>query len=381
MLSDPAFPELIPDSQNMFRAVEFGLARPETWQAAAELILELRYFIDHSGDWRPWQKLLQKALARCGAEEVTLNIHLLDHSGHLYRRDRDWESSLAAHREEERLARELGRKDLLAQAHYNMATLYWRQREYETAANYSESALAGFGEVGATERQMGGALTNAGLIDYGRGNYAAAVEAHSQAAAHFRNTDFVVLLARSLINLALAQEAAGEIEGAMTSYLEARLILQQTGYEMEKARLELSLGTLLVNLGRSEEAEEAYLRAYSAYLKRSGHLYLQGLATNNLGHVYIEQGRFGEAETILRESLAIWQRANVGLQKANTTGSLAKALAAQGRTAEALSCYDEAIAGVSAFPDDGWARQLLGEFQQEKAELQTKQIENGQAGE
>lgn len=371
----------------MMRAVEFGLALPATWQSAVQLILDLNYFILHNGFGRSWQHLLQQALAtseglaKNGAVDPTLKLRLLGHSGQYYRREREWDLSRAAHLEEERLAKELGRTDLLAQAHYYLATLYWRQREYETAARYSEQALSGFQQAGATERQMGGVFANIGLIDYGRGNYAAAIAAHKQAVAHFRNTDFVVLLARSLINLALAQEAGGDIEGAMTSYLEARLILEQTGYEMEKARLELSLGTLLINMGRSAEAEEAYGRAYSPYLKRSGHLYLQGLATNNLGYVYIEQGRFREAELILRESLAIWQRAKAELQNANTTGTLAKALAAQGRTAEALSFYDEAIAGVSVFPDDGWARQLLEEFRQEKAELQTKQIENGQAGE
>lgn len=148
---------------------------------------------------------------------------------------------------------------------------------------------------------------------------------------------------------------------------------------MDKTRLELSLGSLLFNSGCFAEAEAAYLRAYSPYLKRSGLLYFQGLATNNLGNVYLEQGRLGEAEAILGESLAFWRRAQAGLQLANTRGTMAKAYAAQGRMAEAMAAYREAIEGAEAFVDDGWARQIVEEFRKEEAALLEKGEERGQA--
>lgn len=377
-IDDPALRELIPEGQNIYRAVEFGLALPETWRAAADLALELNYFIEHGGKWRPWQLLLQRALARCGDEDAQLKLRLLDQSGQHFRRDRDWESSLAAHQEEELLARELGEKDRLAQAHLNIGIVQWRQRKYEKAAEYSQQALSGFQEVGATERQMGGVLTNLGLIDYGRGHYAEAIAAHSQAVAHFRNSDFRVLLARSLVNLALAQEAGGEIDAATTNYREARSILEDTDYEMDKTRIELSLGALYFNTNRHAEAEEAFLRAYSPYLKRSGLIYFQGLATNNLGNVYFEQGRIEEAEAILRESLALWIRTDAHLQAANTTGTLAKVLAAKGQTSEAMSCFDQAVAGAEAYTDDDWAKQILQEFREERAKLISQQENAGQ---
>jgi tetratricopeptide (TPR) repeat protein len=366
---DPALPELIPERRNIYRAVEFGLALPETWRSAADLILDLHYFIEHSGNWRSWQILLQRALQKCVGEDGELRLCLLDRSGGYYRQDRDWASSLAAHREEEALARLLAKPDGLAKAYYNLSLLYWRQRQYDEAAENARKALAGFQEIGSAERQMGGAYSILGLIEYGRGYYPDSVRHHLRSVAFFRKTGFSVLLARSLVNLALAQEANGEIPAAMASYEEARSILDGTAYEMDKTRIELSLGSLLFNTDRFDEAEEAYLRAYSPFLKRSGLVYFQGLATNNLGNVYLEQGRLIEAEALLRESLSLWKRANAPLQTANTTGTLGKVLAARGLPEEALACLEQAIAGAEAFPEDGWAKQILQEYQEALTEL------------
>lgn len=380
-LADPALRDLIAETQNIYRAVEFGLALPEAWRPAANLLLDLNYFIVHSGNWRPWQLLIQKALSQCGDEDGGMKLRLLDCSGDYFRRVRDWESALQAHQQEVSLARKLGKKDCLAQAFYNLGVLYWRQRQYETAAGYARQALSGFEAVGATDRQWGGMYAVLGLIDYGRGNSGEAVGHHSRAVDYFRKTDYTVLLARSLLNLALAQEANGEIDPAMVSYQEARALLEKTDYEMDKVRIDLSLGSLFFNTGRFDEAEEAYLRAYSPYLKRSSLVYLLGLATNNLGNVYLEQGRLEEAESILRESLVLWKRASAPLQTANTTGTLGKALAVQGKDLEALSCLDLALAGAEAFPEDGWAKQLIEEFKGERAELLARKKGAGQVGE
>jgi tetratricopeptide (TPR) repeat protein len=366
---DPALRELIPERRNIYRAVEFGLALPETWRSAAGLLLDLHYFIEHSGNWRTWQILLQRALQQCVEEDGELRLCLLDRSGGYYRQDRDWASSLAAHREEEALAQSLDQQEGLAQAYYNLGLLFWRQRQYDEAAENARKSLAGFQEVGAAERQMGGVYSILGLIDYGLGNYSEAIGHHLRSVAYFRKTGYSVLLARSLVNLALAQEAGGEIGPAMASYEEARSIIDDTDYEMDKTRIELSLGSLLFNTKRFDEAEEAYLRAYSPFLKNSGLVYFQGLATNNLGNVYLEQGRLPEAEAVLREGLSLWKRANAPLQKANTTGTLGKVLAARGLPEEAMACLDQAIAGAEAFPEDGWAKLLLQEFQEARDEL------------
>jgi tetratricopeptide (TPR) repeat protein len=363
---DATVQELIPEGLNIYRAIEFGLALENTWRQAAELIAELEPFIEPSGAWRSWLALLQKAIARCGPREQELTLSLLNLCGLCYRKLREWDASLAAYLEEERMALEMGADEHVARAHFGLGTLYWRLREYDTAADYAQRALAGFQAVHAGERLIGGAQVNIGLIEYGRGRFETAVEALESAVGHFRRANYPVLLARSLVNLALAQDAAGEREAAGKCYLEARSILEPTGYEIEKTRLELSLGALYFNAGRFQEAEECFLRAYSPYLQRSGPPYLLGLATNNLGAVYLELGELERAETMLERSVSHWRTARSGLQLANTTGNLGKVRAAQGRYAEAVEKFDSAISSAEAFTDDRYASFILEEFQGEK---------------
>ncbi len=375
---DPTLREVIPESQNIYRAIEFGLALDSTRFQAAELIVALEALIEPSGAWRSWQLLIQDSLRRCGNSDQFLTLRLLDLSGVCYRKLRNWNAARAAYLEEERVALELGVADHVARAHHGLGTLYWRMREYDTAMHYSLLALAEFQALNAEARLMGGVQANIGLIEYGRGQYVAATEALQRAVGHFRRANNSDLLARSLVNLALAQEGAGKIECATESYLEARSILEQTGWEIDKARLELSLGALYFHLNRFDEAEQSFLRAYSPYLKRSGQSYLLGLATNNLGAVYIEKREFARAEVMLQQSLSYWASANAPLQTANTTGNLGKVHAAQGRYTDALEGYDLAITSAEAFPDDGYARFILEEFKGEKKQLLQKIEREGQ---
>ncbi|MFN2161828.1 MAG: tetratricopeptide repeat protein [Candidatus Promineifilaceae bacterium] len=375
---DPTVHELIPETQNIYRAIEFGLALDETWCQAAELIAALEPFIEPSGAWRSWQGLIQESMRRCASRDPFLTLRLLDLSGQCYRKSREWDAARAAYLDEERMALELGAADHVARAHHGLGTLYWRMRDYDTAMHYSLLALAEFQATRAGERLMGGVQANIGLIEYGRGQFPAAIEAFHCAIGHFRRTNNSILLARSLVNLALAQEGAGKIERAAESYLEARSILEQTGFEIDKARLELSLGALYFHLNRFDEAEQSFLCAYSPYLKRSGQSYLLGLATNNLGAVYIEKEEFARAEVMLERSLSHWLAARAELQLANTTGNLGKVRAAQGRTAEALEKFDSAISTAEAFADDAYARFIRKEFQEEKERLLQRITREGQ---
>jgi tetratricopeptide (TPR) repeat protein len=366
---DPALTELLTEKDNICRAIEFGLALPESWHQAIELALDMHYFIEHSGDSQPWLTLLQRGLKLCEEGETETRLRILNHCGQYHRERRDWEASLHAHQEQLCLAQEIGNSLEMANAQLGLGHLYWRQRDYERAERCGQAALEGFQAAGTGDREMGAVITLLGLVAYGLGRYEDAVTDHELASEHFRRTKFTVLLARSLVNLALAEEGAGALEAALASYLEARSLLQNSTYELEKTRLELSVGSLYFNDGRLDEAERAFERAYSPYLRRSGHLYFRGLATNNLGNVYLEQGRFGEAEAMLCQSLRLWKRAGARLQLANTLGSLAKTLAAQGRLQEARKYYDEAIAGTSAFSDDAWAQKLGNKFGEEKRAL------------
>jgi tetratricopeptide (TPR) repeat protein len=360
--SDRSYRALRPESENIRRATAYGLALSETWRQAAELLLALDYFIEQGGEGAAWQVQLQKALAVCPDSDPALKVRLLSLSGRSFRRDRDLERALRAHKQGEALIMRFELFHLLPQALLDLGTLYWRLRAYDQAQECAMRALDGFLDGSATDRQLGGVYTVLGLIAYGRGDYAESIQTLEEAVRSFQKTALTRLQARSQINLALAQEAAGDLEMASQTYTAVRSLLETTGYELEKARFELSFGTLHFNSKRMAEAEEAYLRAYSPTLRRSGNSYLLGLATNNLGNVYLEQGRLGEAEMMLRQSLVYWDRANSLVQRLNSEGTLAAVLAEQGRESEALTYFAGVIEGLEALPDDAWAQQLLEEY-------------------
>jgi len=378
--TDPSPVGLRAERENIRRAIVYGLAQPETWNQAAELLLALDYFIEQSGEWASWQAQLQVALEQCGDRRPALKVRLLNLSGRCYRRGRDLQAALNTHRQEEALALQHGLDAHLPQTQLSFGTLYWRERDYEQAQKYAEEALNGFLEGGAGERQMGGVYALLGLVAYGRGRYQESIPCHEKALGHFRKTPLIRLQARSLINLALAQEGTGETDAAARTYLEARRLLENTCFELEKTRLELSYGTLLFNTNRLAEAEEAYLRARSPALNQSDNLYFQALAANNLGNVYLQQGRLGEAELILRQSLVLWDRAHAHVQRLNSVGTLARVLAQQGQLAEAVLYHKEAIEGLEAMPDDAWARQLLEDFRTDSDLLSAEAAKQGQAG-
>jgi tetratricopeptide (TPR) repeat protein len=145
--------------------------------------------------------------------------------------------------------------------------------------------------------------------------------------------------------------------------------------KLDKVRVELTLGTLYLNLERLVEAQEAYKRANSPALRRTANTYLMALAANNLGSVYLEMGRLQEAQRTLKDSILLWRRAGGRLMLANTLGSMAETLLAMERPDEALPCLEETIAIAAEFPDDDWGRELLVKYKEMRekltAEIQT----------
>ena len=196
----------------------------------------------------------------------------------------------------------------------------------------------------------------------------------NRAVSIYRQMQQPALLGRSLMNLALSLEASGNAHDALTLYEEALAVLEKTEHELDKVRVELSLGTLHINAGRLHEAEAAFKRADSTYLRNSGLVYYQALTANNLGNTYLEMGRLPEAELYLRQSIAMWQFVGGRLMLANTIGTLAEVVAAQGNGEDALPLYDEATSITIDFSEDAWGRRLHEKFVAAREDIMCKVV-------
>ncbi len=361
-LDDQKLHRLDADWHNLLRATRFGLGLGATSADASRLILQIYPLIERRGYWRHWIPLLEQGIKNGHELETTLTVNLLDRLGQCYRLDRQWDKSLARHGREQELAGVVGDELLLAKSHLNLSQTYWSMHQYDQALRYAELALAGFSSYGGNADQLGATTTILGLIALGRGELETAESWLKQAITAYRSLDRPALLARSLMNLAITLQRDGRNEEALPICHEALQILESTAHELDKVRVELTLGTLYMNLNRLEEAEEAYRRANSPALRRIGDTYLMALQANNLGTVYLEMGRLEDAERAFSDSISLWHRSEGRIMLANTLGNMGETKLAMNRPDEAVPYLDEAITIARDFPDDGWAREIVAQY-------------------
>jgi tetratricopeptide (TPR) repeat protein len=361
-LTEQKLSTLDDERQNLLRAVEFGLAFPQTWRQTAELLLQSFPFIERRGYWHEWIPILRRALAKCTDTELSLKGRILDQLGIFLRLDWQWKAAVTSHQQEEEIGLRLGDESRLGHARLNLSEAYRLGRDYEHAEYYGLAALQTFASLGANADKIASALENLGLIAQGRGHQASAEQRFAEAITHWRQLNRPLPLARTLNNLGVTLEAEGKFQEAIKAYQEATSLLASTDSELDKVMIQLSLGTLYFNQGQLPEAEAAFRSANSAYLRQSGHIYYRALATNNLGNVYLKQIRLPEAEAMLRDSLAHWSSLDLPVMQANTIGTLAETWVALGNDQQALAYYNQALHLLTDYPNDHFAQYLHKKF-------------------
>lgn len=117
-----------------------------------------------------------------------------------------------------------------------------------------------------------------------------------------------------------------------------------------------SLGAALLDAGKNAEAETAYREALAMAQAPSA----RALALSNLGSLYFRQGRFADAEKVLREAIGLKRKLypEGHLDLAQSLNNLANAVATLNRAKEAIPIYVEA---------HGLYRKALGEESSELA--------------
>jgi tetratricopeptide (TPR) repeat protein len=361
--------ELDVERQNIFRAVQFGLAFPETWLETAGLILQSWIFIERRGYWRDWIPFISEAIAQCGDKEQTLKGRLLNRLGHSQRLDRQLKAAIASHLEAKIIAQALGDELLLARANHFLTTVYAHQKDFAEAERHGLEALATLARVAPGSEYMATTLNELGRIARWQGDFALAQARYGQAIDCWRELDNRSDLATTMLNLAETLQAVDRFEEALALYDEVIPMFSHAGSELRKILAQTNLGALYYRKGDYALAEASYRRADLAYLRRVGNLHFQAIVANGLGNVLLKQGRLEAADSYLRQGLSLWRQLDDEINRANTMGTLAETLVAKGEMAEARSLYAQACELLSANPDHVWARKLLGEFQEARKGL------------
>lgn len=361
--------ELDADRQNLFRAVQFGLALPPTWSETAKLLLQCWLFIERRGYWREWMPFLSQAAAKCSDSELPLKCRLLNRLGHCQRLNRQWAAAVASHEEALALTRQIGDELLAARAIFFLSSVYFHMKEFKEAERHGFEALETFRRIAPGSNYMATTLNELGQIARWQGDFALAEERYVAAIACWRKLDDAGDLAATLLNMAETLQSVDRFEEALALYGEAIPLLSAAGSEMRQVLAQANLGALYYRMKDYGRAEVAFREIDLAYLRRVGDVHFQAITANGLGNVLLAQGRLNAAESYLRQSYALWRQLDDEINLANTMGTLAETLAAKGESSEARPLYEEACQLLSAHPDHVWARKLLGEFREARDAL------------
>ncbi len=358
--------EVDKERQNLYRAADFGLGLEETWRDTAELILQCYTLIDEKGYGREWISMLERIIEGCPKDDHTLRGRLLGQMGTLYRRSRQLDKALATHEEEERIGEETEDNERIGFSHMHLAYVHFRLRNYDRGEKYAQAALATFQEFAPKSKMVADSLLAAGLIATNRGDLDDAEDWLLKAVELYSQLELGLGLGRALTNLGNVLENAGRYEEAIERYREAKGWLRASGNKIEEMKLDMSLGTLLYHQGKVEEAEQAFRRADSQFVRQWGTPYQIAQIKMNLANVLLAQGKLAESEAYWRECIPEWRQAEAQLMLANSLGGLAETLDAKGETNQAIVLFDEALEIIAKYPNDAWARKLNEMFSQER---------------
>ncbi len=352
------------DRLNLYRAVAFGLALPDTAPAAAEVATDAFQFVYTCGYWREWLPLMEQARGVCPRLPLDARIRLLTNLAFLRRLNRRLDDALSAHREALALARRSGERLQLAEAHGYLGRALRDARQYAEAEQQLQMALQCVeGTDGHWAERVAAYANNIlGMVNHDLGRLAQARRYLERAVALRREHGRAFELSESLHDLGNACRDIGAYEDALACYEEASALLEGTGFRFEQIRIRYSVGVLHFSQKSYALAEATFRALDFPFLRETGNLHWQAMILNSLGNALLYQEQFREAERALRESVGLWRQLDDDLELANAIGSWGEALVGLGETEAATATFSEALALLAQYPANAKAGRLRALF-------------------
>lgn len=369
-LTDGEMSLFLREQANIQLAVSIGLTAKDIAADTADLLLLVYPFIERSGQWQTWLLLFEKSEETNLEKYPDRHVRLLNRQGQLRRLLRQTEMATIVHKRAETIAKTVASELVMAEVWFQLAVDYWQQQQYEDAADYGQRSLAVFEKNAGNSRWQATLLNTMGLIASNRYQLQAA-QNHLQASLTlWQHFDEPTEIARVLNNLANTYYHQNQLETAFTYYQQAAAVLAATESVLDKSEVFINLGALYFKWQQYDKAELVLRQADTQGLRRSGNFRLRALLAQNLGNTLLRLQRPAEAVPYLQQSLTLWQQLGDDLMRANTSGTLAEALAAQGKSDSAETFYATALTLLERYQDNPWAKDLRYEFQAGQQGLQ-----------
>jgi tetratricopeptide (TPR) repeat protein len=233
-----------------------------------------------------------------------------------------WKSSEEALTEAKQLYEQIGQRDIVAKLLNTLAILYMEQGNYANVIEYFQQSLTIWTETNNLEGIAVG-NNNLGNVFYYLADYGQALE-HYQKAFEIRESIGKHIENRNTLNnLGVVYMAMRDYESAVQMF-EKCLASKSVSEDLENESMAiLNLAEALRNLGKINESETAFERAYLLY-ERLGQKVGLARALRGQGLILEMQNRLHEAITRFQQSLETFEQTEAKREIALTCCRLGK---------------------------------------------------------
>ncbi|HWG55602.1 MAG TPA: AAA family ATPase [Gaiellaceae bacterium] len=247
------------------------------------------------------------------------------------------------------VARQIGRRDLEANATEELASIAYARLDLEPATRLTEEALA-LAEESGNISVIAWALTMRARIEQLRGRVDEAAVTLDRAEELFSQSGSAWALARAHNVRAWVEWRRGDVAAAERRFRDGIRILKPLEDRGTLCECQRGLAQVLVAKGKLDEAERHALEARRTV---GPHDNVSRATTRMaLGLVRAAQGRDGEAEELLREAVEVLEGTELHLTRREVLDALVQFLQSRGRHADAepwqaaLAAYAPALASA-----------------------------------
>ncbi len=234
-----------------------------------------------------------------------------------------WDQAITLHRAAVASARSIGNQRGTADALNRIAPVQHRMADYAAAINALTQALDLYREIGHDLGQVR-TLIQLARTRRQKDDYAGAAEAYTQALAIARSLDDRVDEAYALNELGIIHLAAGNCSAAIDAHTQALGIFQDLGDRIGQADARNELGVAQRTTGDYSSPIALHEEAVAVY-RDIGDGFHQALALNNLGTVWRKNGEHEKAIAAHNQAMAIARALGDRIGQANALNELGAA--------------------------------------------------------
>ncbi len=239
------------------------------------------------------------------------------------------------------IAREIGSQKDIVGALLNLAQLQSAEGQIAESRANQQSAIELARKI-ADVQQILDWQNNYAVDLYTQGDYAGAKAMYEQELSTARNVGDQATTSDALQNLGVLLFHLGDLAGAQQDFQQALAIAEHAGLRSEQATALNNLGDIQMARGELAEAKKNYGEALGLSTRINDQ---SNVATSrlSLARVALEQGNAGEAENLARQASEAFQSQRLPDSEGDARSTLASALLAQNKLAQAGEQIDQAL--------------------------------------